>query len=131
MQLKPEELEFLSAWAREEKALDPIPSRPINIDRFPEDFAFSLTAEEFADLKLQFATSSSSWGGRRKLPLVFTEHGAVMAASVLNTPIAVAASIQVVRVFVRLRQLAASHTDLARGLHELEAKHAEHDHKLV
>src|SRR5437870_11221093 len=57
-----------------------------NIDRFPEDFAFALTQEEFANLKLQFATSSSSWGGRRKPPLAFTEHGAVMAASVLNTP---------------------------------------------
>ena len=55
-----------------------------NIDRFPEDFAFVLSKAEFADLKLQFATSSSGWGGRRKPPFVFTEHGAVMAASVLQ-----------------------------------------------
>jgi ORF6N domain len=53
-----------------------------NSKRFPEDFMFQLTAEEFANLKSQFATSS--WGGRRKLPFVFTEHGAIMAASVLN-----------------------------------------------
>jgi hypothetical protein len=57
-----------------------------NIDRFPEDFAFLLTAKEFTNLKLQFATSSSGWGGRRKPPFAFTEHGAVMAASVLTHP---------------------------------------------
>ena len=64
-----------------------------NIDRFPKDFAFLLTQEEFANLKLQFATSSSAWGGRRKPPMAFTEHGAVMLASVLNTPTAVHASV--------------------------------------
>ena len=58
-----------------------------NRARFPEDFIFELTAEEFANLMSQFATSS--WGGRRKLPLVFTEHGTIMAATVLNTPRAV------------------------------------------
>lgn len=94
-----------------------------NIDRFPEDFAFVLSKAEFADLKLQFATSSSGWGGRRKAPFVFTEHGAVMAASVLNTPIAVAASIEVVRTFVRLRQLLASNAALARRLDELEKQY--------
>jgi hypothetical protein len=102
-----------------------------NRERFPEDFAFLLTPEEFADLKLHIATSSSGWGGRRKLPFAFTEHGAVMAASVLNTPIAVAASIQVVRAFVRLRQLLVSHVELTRKLDELEAKYAEQDKKLV
>src|SRR5262249_32247434 len=79
-----------------------------NIERFPKDFAFRLTREEFDNLISQFATSRSRWGGRRKLPNVFTEHGAVMAASVLNSPIAVAASIEVVRAFVRLRQIIAS-----------------------
>ena len=94
-----------------------------NIDRFPEDFAFVLSTAEFADLKLQFATSSSGWGGRRTPPFVFTEHGAVMAASVLNTPIAVAASIEVVRTFVRLRQLLTSNAALARRLDELETQY--------
>lgn len=102
-----------------------------NLDRFPADFAFLLTDQEFADLKLQFATSSSGWGGRRKPPLAFTEHGAVMAASVLNTPVAVAASIHVVRVFVRLREMLAQSEEFARKLRELEAKYAEHDQKFV
>jgi len=64
-----------------------------NADRFPPDFSFVLTQTEFTDLILQIATSRSGWGGRRGRPRVFAEHGAVMAASVLNTPIAVAASL--------------------------------------
>jgi hypothetical protein len=96
-----------------------------NIDRFPEDFMFRLTAPEFQNLMSQFATSSSRWGGRRKPPLVFTEHGAVMAANVLNSPTAVAASIEVVRAFVRLRQILSTHKDLARKLEELEKKYDE------
>ena len=98
-----------------------------NRDRFPEDFAFVLTPEEFANLKSHFATSSSGWGGRRKLPYAFTEHGAIMAASVLSSPIAVGASIQVVRAFVRLRELLNTHKDLARKLEDLERKYAAHD----
>jgi hypothetical protein len=94
-----------------------------NQDRFPDDFMFRLTPKEFKNLISQSATSSSKWGGRRKLPLAFTEHGAVMAANVLNSPVAVAASIQVVRVFVRLREMLASHKDLARKLAELEKKY--------
>jgi hypothetical protein len=71
-------------------------------------------------LKSQFATSS--WGGRRKLPLAFTEHGAIMAATVLNTPRAVEVSVYVVRAFVRLRELVGSHRELATRLDELEHK---------
>ena len=100
-----------------------------NRERFPEDFMFRLTAQEFKNLMSQFATSSSRWGGRRKLPLVFSEHGAVMAANVLNSPTAVAASIEVVRAFVRLRQILASHEELARKLDELEKKLGDHDEK--
>jgi len=81
-----------------------------NSERFPEDFMFQLTDEEFANLKSQFATSS--WGGRRKLPYAFTEHGAIMAASVLNSPRAVEASVQVVRAFVRLRQMLSTNAEL-------------------
>ena len=92
-----------------------------NLDRFPADFMFQLTKGEFDDLKSQFATSS--WGGRRTRPYAFTEHGAVMAANVLNSPRAVAASIQVVRTFVRLREMLASHKDLARQLDALEKKY--------
>jgi hypothetical protein len=91
-----------------------------NRARFPADFIFELSPKEFADLKSQFATSS--WGGRRKLPLAFTEHGAIMAATVLNTPRAVEVSVYVVRAFVQLRELAGSHRELAKRLDELEQK---------
>jgi hypothetical protein len=96
-----------------------------NPNRFPDDFAFRLTQQEFQDLMSQFATSSSPWGGRRKLPLVFTEHGVVMAANVLNSPTAVAASIQVLRAFVRIREILSTHKDLARKLDALEKKYDE------
>jgi len=91
-----------------------------NKARFPQDFIFELTPEEFTNLKSQFATSS--WGGRRKLPLAFTEHGAIMAATVLNTPRAVEVSVYVVRAFVKLRELVGSHLELARRLDDLEQK---------
>jgi hypothetical protein len=88
---------------------------------------FQLTTDEFADLMLQNATSSSGYGGRRKRPYAFTEHGAIMLASVLNSPVAVRARLQVVRAFVRLRQLLASDQELARKLAELEQRVAGHD----
>jgi hypothetical protein len=91
-----------------------------NRTRFPEDFLFELSAKEFADLKLHSATSS--WGGRRTRPLAFSEHGAIMAASVLNSSRAVEMSIYVVRAFVQLRELLASNKELARRLNELEAR---------
>ena len=91
-----------------------------NWARFPEDFIFELTPEEFANLKSQFATSS--WGGRRKLPLAFTEHGAILAATLLNTPRAVEVSVYVVRAFVKLRELVGSHRELAKRLDDLEQK---------
>jgi hypothetical protein len=92
-----------------------------NRDRFPADFAFQLTTEEFENLRSQFATSS--WGGRRYPPTAFTEHGAVMLASVLNSRTAIATSVEVVRAFIRLRELLATHKDLGRRLDELEAKY--------
>jgi hypothetical protein len=96
-----------------------------NLDRFPEDFAFILTQQELKDLKSHFATSRSGWGGRRKLPYAFTEHGVVMAA-----PTAVRASIQVVRAFVRLREILATRKDLAQKLDQLEKKVARHDQQI-
>jgi hypothetical protein len=89
-----------------------------NRKRFPNDFLFEVTSEELANLKLHFATSS--WGGRRKLPLAFTEHGAIMAATILNSPRAVEMSVYVVRAFVKLRVLLASNKDLAQKLARLE-----------
>jgi len=91
-----------------------------NRQRFPTDFLFELTAEEFSSLMLQNATSKRGRGGRRKLPLAFTEHGAIMAATVLNSARAVEMSIYVVRAFVKLRELLASNKDLARKLAALE-----------
>jgi len=96
-----------------------------NIERFPEDFMFQLTAEEFANLKSQFATSS--WGGRRKLPYAFTEHGSIMAASVLNSARAIEISVHVVRAFVRMRELVAGNKELAQKLNQLDRKVGAHD----
>lgn len=91
-----------------------------NRARFPDDFLFELTTIEFASLKSQFATSS--WGGRRKLPLAFTEHGAIQAATILNSPRAVEISVYVVRAFVKLRELLGSNRELVRRFEELEAR---------
>ena len=102
-----------------------------NRERFPEDFMFQLTKEEFAELKSEFGApnlrsqiaTSRSHGGRRYLPYAFTEHGAIMAANVLNSERAVRASVEVVRAFVRLRQMLASNAEMARKLEELEKKY--------
>jgi hypothetical protein len=93
-----------------------------NRERFPEDFMFRLTESELEDLKSQFATSRSH-GGRRYRPYVFTEHGVIMSANVLNSQRAVHASIQVVRAFIQLRQMLASNSELARKLGALEKKY--------
>ncbi|MBN2290823.1 MAG: ORF6N domain-containing protein [Pirellulales bacterium] len=93
-----------------------------NIDRFPGDFMFQLDKQEFEDLRRHFGTSSS-WGGRRYPPYAFTEQGVAMLSSVLRSPRAVAVNIEIMRAFVRLRQLLASHADLARKLDALERKY--------
>jgi len=101
-----------------------------NRQRFPEDFAFQLTREEFTNLISQNAISKSH-GGRRKLPWVFTEHGAIMLASVLNSSIAIQASVRVVRAFVRLREMVAANAQLAGQLAELERRLDSHDEAIV
>jgi ORF6N domain len=98
--------------------------------RFPPDFAFQLTAEELTNLRSQIATSSFH-GGRRYRPWVFTEHGAIMLASVLNSQIAVQASIRVVRAFVRLREMVAANAQLAVKLEELERRLDSHDEAIA
>jgi len=104
-----------------------------NIDRFPPDFTFQLTAREHDSLRSQFATSKETLGrgGRRYLPYVFTEHGAIMAASVLDSERAVQVSIYVVRAFVQLREMLSSNKALARKLNELERKLTTHDHAIT
>ena len=91
-----------------------------NHRRFPADFLFQLTATEFSALILQNARSKPGRGGRRKAPLAFTEHGAIMAATVLNSPRAVEMTVYVVRAFVELRRLLSSNRGLARKLDALE-----------
>lgn len=100
-----------------------------NRARFPADFIFELTEEEFANLMSQNATSR--WGGRRKRPLAFTEHGAIMAATVLNSPRAVEMTIHVVRAFVQLRDLLSSNRQLAIKFALLERKVSRHDRAIV
>ena len=93
-----------------------------NLKRFPSDFMFQLTEEEFRTLISQTVTSKPGRGGTRKRPYAFTEHGAVMAATILNSPRAVQVSVYVVRAFVRLRELLGTHAELAEALEELEKR---------
>lgn len=108
-------------YAVETKVLNQAVKR--HIERFPEDFMFQLNEEEAEILRSQNVTSSH--GGRRYLPYVFTEQGVAMLSSVLNSPRAVAVNIEIMRTFVRLRDLARSHEDLAKRLDQLEAKYDE------
>jgi hypothetical protein len=109
-----------------------------NSDRFPGDFMFQLTREEFeelrahaaSNLKSQSAISSSGWGGRRHPPYVFTEQGVAMLSSVLRSKRAVRVNIEVMRAFVRLRQILAGHKELARKVEDLERRIAGHDQQI-
>ncbi len=100
-----------------------------NASRFPADFAFQLNSKEFANLISQ-SVISSSYGGRRTLPWVFTEHGALMLGNVLSSKIAVEASVRVVRAFVSMRAQLAAHKELAGKLAELEGRITGHDEAL-
>jgi len=94
-----------------------------NKNRFPEDFMFQLTRDEAGCLTSQFAMSKSGRGGRRTLPYVFTEQGVAMLSTVLNSERAIAVNIAIMRTFVRLRQILATHKELATRLADLERKH--------
>jgi hypothetical protein len=98
-----------------------------NQQRFPHDFKFQLTEKEHATLRSQFATSNERRGGRRYPPYAFTEHGAIMAATVLNSERAVQMSVFVVRAFVRLREMLAPNRRLAGKIGELENRLDSHD----
>jgi hypothetical protein len=94
-----------------------------NRKRFPADFMFQLTAEETSSLRSQIATLKTGRGQHRKyLPYVFTEHGAIMAATILNSPRAIEMSVYVVRAFVQLREMLASNKELARRFAQLEIR---------
>ena len=92
-----------------------------NLDRFPDDFMFQLTKKEFKNLMFNFGTSR--WGGTRKNPRVFTEQGIAMLSSVLKSKRAIKVNIEIMRAFVRLRQILASDRELAHRLNELEKKY--------
>jgi phage regulator Rha-like protein len=93
-----------------------------NSDRFPADFMFQLTNQEFANLRFQSGTSSQ-WGGRRTPPYAFSEQGVAMLSSVLHSPRAIQVNVEIIRTFVRLRRLLATHADLAERLEALEEKY--------
>jgi hypothetical protein len=94
-----------------------------NSDRFPEDFMFVLTPDEFANWRSHFATSNSDRMGLRHAPMAFTEQGVAMLSSVLNSKRAIGVNIAIMRTFVKLRQMLDSHVQLAQKLAELEAKY--------
>ena len=96
-----------------------------NAKRFPADFMFQLTKEEEGNLISQFAMSS--WGGRRYLPYAFTEQGVAMLSSILRSDRAIKVNILIMRTFVKIRELMATHLDLARKIEDLERKYGEHD----
>lgn len=89
-----------------------------NLKRFPADFMFQLTKEEFLNLKSQFVTSS--WGGVRKMPFVFTEQGVAMLSGLLNSDIAISVNIRIMRAFVQIRKLSIEHKDLQEQIYELK-----------
>ena len=101
-----------------------------NIDRFPADFMFQLTEDEWKNLKSQ-NTTLSGWGGRRKLPNVFTEHGILMLSSVLNSERAIKVNIQIMRVYIRIRELVLTHKDIINKLDHLERKQIEQDNNIM
>ncbi len=105
----------------ETKALNRAVKR--NLKRFPPDFMFQLTADEADVLRYQIGTSKKGQGGRRYLPYVFTEQGVAMLSSVLNSERAVLVNIEIIRAFVKLRQMLASNVELSRRLDELESKY--------
>ncbi|MBM3856006.1 MAG: ORF6N domain-containing protein [Verrucomicrobia bacterium] len=109
------------SYGVEPKALNQAVRR--NVGRFPRDFMFQLTRQEFMNMRSQIVTSSLNHGGRRYAPLAFTEQGVAMLSGLLNSPRAVAVNIEIMRAFVRLRQMIASHADLARKLAALERRY--------
>ncbi len=102
-----------------------------NLTRFPEDFMFQLTAEEAESLRFQIGISNVSRGGRRYAPFAFTEHGVVMLSSVLKSERAVQMNLLIVRVLVRLREMLATHKDLAHKMQELERQQRDHGQQLA
>jgi hypothetical protein len=102
-----------------------------NLKRFPEDFLLQLTPEEWTNLRSQIVISSAEHGGRRYPPYAFTEQGVAMLSSVLSSSRAIAVNIEIMRAFVRMRDLINSNRELAQKLVELERKIATHDQSII
>ena len=100
-----------------------------NAERFPEDFMFQLNEDEYINLMSQIATSS--WGGRRKLPFAFTEHGVLMLSSVLNSNRAIKVNIQIMRVYIRIREMIMLNRDILQKFEGYERKLSEHDGHII
>jgi len=100
-----------------------------NIERFPGDFMFELTQEEFNSLRSQFVTSNR--GGTRYMPMVFTEQGVAMLSSVLNSDRAIAVNIQIIRVFTKMREMLETHKDILQRIDQLQRKEIEQDEKIM
>ena len=96
-----------------------------NIKRFPDDFMFQLTTEEFKNLMFQFGTSS--WGGTRKMPFAFTEQGVAMLSGILSSERAIAVNIQIMRIFTRIRQMLSDNTELRLEIEKIKKKMDNHD----
>ena len=112
-----------------------VPTKALNLavkrnsKRFPSDFMFQLTVQEFNNLKFQIGRSS--WGGRRKLPLAFTEQGVSMLSGVLNSETAIRVHIQIIRIFTRMREMIMTHKDILLQLEKMEKKLAGHDEDIT
>jgi hypothetical protein len=100
-----------------------------NIERFPDDFMFELSLEEFNNLRYQFGTSS--WGGSRHLPMVFTEQGVAMLSGILRSPVAVQVNIQIMRVFVKMRKLISNYHELLEKIETKEANATEQNQHII
>lgn len=101
-----------------------------NAERFPDDFSFQLTPQEFAALRSQIVTSKVGHGGRRYLPFAFTEHGIAMLSGVLNSPLAIQMNLQIIRTFVRLRRLLSTPGELVTQLQQLAETVQLHDRQI-
>ncbi len=99
-----------------------------NRDRFPDDFIFQLTKQEWVNLKCQIGTSSLGWGGKRKLPMAFTEHGVAMASNLLKSDRAIKVSVEIVRAFIRMREFLNSRKEMGRELRNLKSFLLKHSH---
>ncbi len=99
-----------------------------NSERFPDDFMFQLTRDEFDNLKCQFGISS--WGGTRKLPYAFTQEGVAMLSSVLNSKRAIQVNLQIMRVFIKLREIISTNKEILNKLNRLENKYEKHDEQI-